>query len=612
MDRDFGYVQNGYQKENFIGGQCKKELLYASKRTNSKRYCGTEIQGLHYFQRLGKKFDDKITIFCKMRFFKFFIAMKRPNRLDFTPEEIEALIARIENQQLEADDFPLLADLVRAMIWMESSLKEKNLSIARLKAIFGIKTESANKLAGLLNQTPAGSTNREQPKDNTGGTPKDKESPSNDKGQSGHGHRPSSDYQEAKIINVPHESLEKGSICPKCNKGKLFNLTPGVVLRIVGQPWLDMHIYKPERLRCSVCQEVFTAKLPEELYTESRVDKTAKSIVSILKYRGGVPFYRQEQIQTIMNIPISDTEIWNMTRDVASHAEPIFTELCQLAANSDCIHNDDTGAKILEFMKENEKNPERKGIFTTALLAKKEDEQIALFFTGRQHAGENLNDILDWRDEGLPIPIQSCDALSRNQPRDHQTHTGYCNAHARRKFYEIASFWPQECVKVVSGFNLVFLNDKIAKQKNLTPQDRLEWHQQKSAPIMIKTREYCRELVDTKQAEPNSSLGKAIQYLENHWEGLTLFLRIPGVPISNNDDERLIKRAVLNRKNAYFFKNETGAKIADILMSIIETCVLNKVNPYNYLVAIQQYADRVLNDPKSWLPWNYEKALMPP
>ncbi len=58
---------------------------------------------------------------------------KRPKRLDFTAEEIETLIERIENQTLEAKDFPLLADLVRAMVWMEGSLREKSLSIVRLR-----------------------------------------------------------------------------------------------------------------------------------------------------------------------------------------------------------------------------------------------------------------------------------------------------------------------------------------------------------------------------------------------------------------------------------------------------------------------------------------------
>ena len=165
---------------------------------------------------------------------------------------------------------------------------------------------------------------------------------------------------------------------------------------------------------------------------------------------------------------------------------------------------------------------------------------------------------------------------------------------------------------MISAFDLVFLNDKLAKQENLTPQARLEWHQSKSALVMTNMKLYCQMLVETKQVEPNSSLGKAIQYLENHWEGLTLFLRIPGAPISNNDNERQLKRAVLNRKNAYFFKNETGAKIADVLLSVIETCVLNKINPYNYLVAIQKNVSRMVKDPKSWLPWNYTQVFVPP
>jgi transposase len=546
--------------------------------------------------------------------------MKRPKRLDFTPEQVEALIARIENQSLLPDDFPLLADLLRAMVWMESSLKEKTLSISRLKNIFGIKTESVKKLVKFLqnHSIKNSSTESQDPAlltigevtENGGDS---KETDKNSSKSPGHGHRSSSDYTEARLISVAHEVLKRAMLCPECNKGKLFNLSAGTVLRITGQPWLNVDIYKPERLRCSVCQKIFTAKLPKELYTESRSDKTAKAIVSIMKYRGGVPFYRQEQIQSILGNPISATEIWEMTKDVANQLEPIFNELCRLAANCSCIHNDDTSARVLNLIKENkQETQERTGIFTTALLAKQADKQIALFFTGRKHAGENLNHILNGREEGLPPPIQSCDALSRNRPKNHHTYVGYCNAHLRRKFYEIASIWPKECLNIISGFNIVFLYDRQATEKNLNPEERLKWHQEKSASIMEKTRAYCKKLIETKQVEPNSSFGKAINYLENHWEGFTLFLRIPNVPLSNNEDERLMKRVVLNRKNSYFFKTEAGARIADILMSLIETCALNKINPYHYLITIQQDKTQVLNHPEDWLPWNYEETLKPP
>ena len=95
----------------------------------------------------------------------------------------------------------------------------------------------------------------------------------------------------------------------------------------------------------------------------------------------------------------------------------------------------------------------------------------------------------------------------------------------------------------------------------------------------------------------------------NHWEAFTLFLRKPGVPIDNNADERLMKRAVLNRKNGLFFKTEFGAYLGDILLSVIETCQLNKINPYHYLVEIQEHRDRVKEDPTLWLPWNYAEML---
>ena len=546
--------------------------------------------------------------------------MKRPKRLDFTPEQVEALLARIESQSLLPDDFPLFADLLRAMIWMESSLKEKTLSIKRLKSIFGIKTESAKKLARLLlnHSTENSSDESKNPAllaaDQTESSQQETKEKGNDSSKlSGHGHRPSSDYTEARILSIAHETLKRGMRCPECGKGKLFNLSPGTVLRITGQPWLNVDIYKPERLRCSVCQKIFTAKLPRELYIESRSDKTAKAIVSIMKYRGGVPFYRQEQIQSLLGNPISATEIWEMTKDVANQLEPVFNELCRVAANCSCIHNDDTNARILNLIKENEEeNPKRTGIFTTALLAKQEEYEIALFFTGREHAGENLNRILNNREEELPSPIQSCDALSRNLTKNHQTQVAYCNAHLRRKFYEIASMWPKECLTIVSGLNIVFLNDKKAAMKNLNAEERLKWHQEKSALVMEQTRAYCKTLIETKQVEPNSSLGKAINYLENHWEGFTLFLKVPTVPISNNANERLMKRAVLNRKNSYFFKTEAGARIADILMSVIETCALNEVNPYDYLIAIQQHPAAVLNHPEVWLPWNYKENFKPP
>jgi hypothetical protein len=105
-------------------------------------------------------------------------SMKKPKRLDFTEEEVDALITRVESEQLKIDDFPLLADILRAMIWLEHELKEKRLSIKRLRSIFGIKTERLRKLSKEL-------LGKDLKENDSSGEDKEEEP------AQGHGHRPS-------------------------------------------------------------------------------------------------------------------------------------------------------------------------------------------------------------------------------------------------------------------------------------------------------------------------------------------------------------------------------------------------------------------------------------
>ncbi len=406
------------------------------------------------------------------------VYLSAPTRLDFTPEQIDHLIDRLNRKCLQEEDYPLLADLLRAIVWLNFSLQEKTLSIQRLRSIFGIKTETAAKLLEFAKGKAAAGQADASAIENFDSSP-DEEKSRKKKKKPNHGHRPSSEYTNAKTIAIAHQSLIKGNLCPSCQKGRLFNLSSGTIIHIIGQPWLKVEIYKPERLRCPVCGKIFTANLPQEVAT-SRANHTAKAIVSLLKYKGGVPFYRQEKLQETLGAPISASEIWEMTEDVADALQPAYAVMCEHAANADIMQNDDTKARVLSIMKE------------------RNDTQLS-----------------------------------------------NCLAHARRKFYELVSVWPAIVAKVIGWFAQIFANDKFAPSD---PEQRLKWHQEKSGPIMNRMKNYFCELLEKKEVEPNSSLGKAIAYFNNHWEGLTLFLRVPGVPLTNNDTERLIKKAVLNRK----------------------------------------------------------------
>jgi transposase len=111
------------------------------------------------------------------------------------------------------------------------------------------------------------------------------------------------------------------------------------------------------------------------------------------------------------------------------------------------------------------------------------------------------------------------------------------------------------------------------------------------------------------KTEPNSGLGKAITYLLNHWPKLTLFLQQPGAPLDNNIAERTLKKAILNRKNALFYKTLNGAGVGDLFMSLIHTCELNGTNPFQYLTELQRHADELRQKPSEWMPWNYCDTL---
>ena len=116
------------------------------------------------------------------------------------------------------------------------------------------------------------------------------------------------------------------------------------------------------------------------------------------------------------------------------------------------------------------------------------------------------------------------------------------------------------------------------------------------------------QLADRK-VEPNSWLGKAIQYMLRHWMPLTLFLREAGAPVDNNLVERALKKAILHRKNSLFYKTVNGAEVGDMFMSLIHTCELNGVNPFDYLTELLRHAEELKQNPSEWMPWNYRNTL---
>ena len=422
----------------------------------------------------------------------------------------------------------------------------------------------------------------------------------------GHGRNGASSYTGAKKVAVTHPTLHTGDHCPGCEKGKVYPLKePRILVRIVGQAPLAATVYELDRLRCNLCGEVFTAPEPEGVGPE-KYDETTAAMIALLKYGSGMPFYRLKKLEDLLGIPLPASTQWEIVEEAAEVIKAARDELIRQAAQGEVLYNDDTGMRVLSMVRE--ASDDRTGVFTSGIVSTKQGQRIALYFTGRQHAGENLRDVLQHRAANLAAPIQMCDALSRNTPKlaeGAQILLANCLAHGRRQFVEVAESFPEPCRYVLETLGEVYKYDAEAREGKLSPTERLAFHQQHSAPLMEKLHDWLEAQIALKQVEPNSGLGKAITYLLRHWKGLTAFLREAGAPLDNNLCERALKRAVLHRKNALFYRTLHGSEVGDLFMSLIHTCELAGANAFDYLAQLQRHASELAVNASAWVPWNY-------
>ena len=510
-------------------------------------------------------------------------------------------------------------------------VREKNFSLARLrKMLFGAATERTSQVlpSSAAASGPVGETASAEPAPapETSGTAEDQNASGNPpsdrpaprRRRPGHGRIPARAYTGCATVLVTHASLCPGDGCPQCAQGTVYRQAHwSPVVRLKGQVPIVGQVFQLERLRCHTCGKVFTAELPPEA-GPAKCDPTVPAVVATLRYGEGVPWNRLERMQRFAGVPLPAAVQWEQVRDAAERGpRDVFQHLLWLGAQGDLVHNDDTPMRVLELKEKTkhqqplvEDDPQRRGVFTTSILSLAEGRPtIALFFTGPQHAGENLRTLLERRSAELPLPIQMCDALSRNMPEDLRVLLANCLVHGRRNFVDVVEAFPVEVEYVLQCLKQVYQTDAQAKQQALSPQERLKLHQAQSGPVMDQLQKWLKTQLDEKRVEPNSSLGGAIAYMLKHWEALTLFLRVPGAPLDNNLCERALKMAIRHRNNSLFYKTLRGAAVGDWYMSLIHTCYFAGVSPFDYLTELQRNHERVRAAPADWLPWNYRQQL---
>jgi transposase len=525
--------------------------------------------------------------------------------LDVSTEELEDLLERARQQPLEPDGYEKLKAAIRTLGYVTELLENREATLETLRWLLcqssTEKTSEVLKRAGIevgeKNPRPAG-----QRADKTAAP--------------GHGRNGAAAYDGASKIQVRHARLASGDQCPDCDRGKVYlQRDHGVLVRIKGQAPIDATVYELERLRCNLCGKVFTAEAPEGV-GEQKYDASAASMIALLRYGSGFPWNRLEGLQDSLGIPLPAATQCEIVAETAAALEPAYDELIRQAAQGEVLHNDDTSMRVLSLNKARahtaDAASERTGVFTSGIVSTAPGREIALFFTGHQHAGENLGDVLKRRAAELTAPIQMCDALSRNLPKlpkELEIIVGHCLAHSRRRFVEVTPNFPEQCRFVLETFREVYVNDALAREQNMTAEQRLAFHKTHSGPVMETLKVWLKAQFDERKVEPNSGLGVAITYLLKHWDRLTLFLKQPGAPLDNNIAERALKKAIRHRKNSLFYRTRNGARMGDLFMSLIHSCELCGANPFDYLTELQRHIAELKSKAADWMPWNYRGTI---
>lgn len=430
------------------------------------------------------------------------------------------------------------------------------------------------------------------------------------KRKGGNGRHPRRAFTNADDIDVPHPDLKPGDPCP-CGCGyKLYALEQSSVFRSFrGHVPIKVTFYHRQQLKSAGCDSIFKAPLPEGIGPR-HYEPSAITMFILMRYGFGLPMYRSTMMLGYLGVPVAVSTQYEVVAESLEDFRPVHNEMLNQAAQGKVGYKDDTTGKILNFQRSPE-DQKRTGIFTTGIVSVHELFQVALFFTGRDHAGENMKKVLQRRAPDLPALIQMSDALSRNfsELEPGEVIECCCLTHGRRNFVEIVNSFPEECRQVLEAIGRVYAVDQRARDELLSADDRLLLHQKHSEPTMTELKKWMDAQLEERKAEANSLLGQAIRYMQNHWIKLTAFLRVAGAPLDNNLAERCLKKVVLHRKNSLFYRTVKGALVGDIYISLIVTCQLNKVDPFDYLTKVQLNAAAAKASPAGWLPWTYKATL---
>ena len=531
--------------------------------------------------------------------------MGQSNIIEIDRDALSLLMTRIEEAiehdlALSVDDMKLLLSAITTLCTLQSKMEQDDVTLHKLRKLLGMVKQSERR--HLTEPSSISKKNKQNKQKNN---------------------KQLRQRKNTKVPNIVHHKLQdhhKGEICCGCQRGKLYKFDPATLLRIAGHARYEATRHVVEQLRCNACQMIYKAPLPNAVLDDGdshqKYGYSARSLMAIDKFYTGIPYYHQSNLADIFGCAMSASTIFDQCEHVANAVMPIFYELQRQAANGYGFLIDDTHNRILAQQPELREKPNgkgkqlRTGIYSSGLIATLTNgHDVILFDTSLGHAGEHLDTILSKRDSSLVPPLIMSDALSSNTITKATVKRCYCNAHARRQFYDLEKLYPNDIKWLLDQYGLIWKHDTWIQSKNMNDLQRLDYHKIHSLPVMKGIYDWALKKRLSTVFEEHSAFGKAINYFLKHYERLIMFCVEAGALIDNNRMEEKLKIIIRGRKTAHFYKSVTGADVANVLVSLIATADQAQENVFDYLQALQKNQKHIKENPSSWLPWVYRESL---
>lgn len=571
-------------------------------------------------------------------------------RIEVSLPELRELRARIDRQQLDPGDWAIVGALVGSRITRTED------RIARLRAKADQRGEreaaspSGTPADGASSACGAASPASDESATATGGggappsdevttAPASHSAATDDTDTEpdpiappkGHGRNGAAAFTAAKDQLHALALGVLGALCAACGIGRLSPYRDKVIIRVVGQSIFGAERHRFEQARCRLCGAIVRADGATPVLDGIGTSYityhwSACAMLIVMHYFAGGPFKRLEALHQGWGVPMPDANQWQLVDRCHDLLAPLYKALERYAIQyAISLRIDDTGAMIIELRRqiqdetaalhrlgESTRNV-RTGINATAVYLETDQGRVVLFFTGRHHAGEIIDQLLAHRrsvakasDKKL---IKVTDAASKNfdHAQGDLLEEAVCNAHAFLKFRGIKDAFPVEYSLAGEVYKKVFDNDDEAKARGLSPVERMDFHRSRSKPEMERLWQMCKHKLDTHLVEPHSPLWEPLSFIINQWERLTRFCDVPGVPLDTNIVEQTLIIPVRYLAGSFGYKTQNGADVGDRHMSLVATANVNGVEPVAYLTECLANHRDLAERPEHYFPWVYKQ-----